>query len=46
MSSHERPSHATIWRAIQERVELGDPTTSDLVTEVSKALDKDPWFLE
>jgi starvation-inducible DNA-binding protein len=32
---------------VAERVEEHcDPTTSDLFTEVSRALDKDLWFLE
>ncbi len=38
---------ATAFReGIQESAALGDPTTSDLFTEVSRALDKDLWFLE
>ena len=38
---------ATAVRAgIQESAALGDPTTSDLFTEVSRALDKDLWLLE
>jgi starvation-inducible DNA-binding protein len=37
---------ASIRRAIQESAELGDPTTSDLFTEISRSLDKDLWFLE
>jgi len=37
---------ASIRAAIKESAELGDPTTSDLFTEVSRALDKDLWFLE
>lgn len=32
--------------AIQQSAELGDPTTSDLFTELSRSLDKDLWFLE
>src|SRR5262245_23889807 len=32
--------------AIQQSAELGDPTTSDLFTEISRSLDKDLWFLE
>lgn len=32
--------------AIQQANELGDPTTSDLFTEISRSLDKDLWFLE
>jgi pimeloyl-ACP methyl ester carboxylesterase len=46
----ERASAATANRhdshAIQESAELGDSTTSDLLTEVSRALDKDLGFLE
>ena len=37
---------ASVRRAIQQSAEIGDPTTSDLFTEVSRALDKDLWFLE
>jgi len=37
---------ASIRSAIQESAELGDPTTSDLFTEISRSLDKDLWFLE
>jgi starvation-inducible DNA-binding protein len=37
---------ASIRMAIQESAELGDPTTSDLFTEISRSLDKDLWFLE
>ena len=37
---------ASIRQAIQFSAEVGDPTTSDLFTEVSRALDKDLWFLE
>jgi starvation-inducible DNA-binding protein len=37
---------ASIRGAIQESAELGDPTTSDLFTEISRSLDKDLWFLE
>src|SRR5262249_16990056 len=37
---------ASIRRAIQQSAELGDPTTSDLFTEISRSLDKDLWFLE
>ena len=37
---------ASIRSAIGQSAELGDPTTSDLFTEVSRSLDKDLWFLE
>ena len=37
---------ATVRQAILQSAELGDPTTSDLFTEISRALDKDLWFLE
>jgi starvation-inducible DNA-binding protein len=37
---------ASIRSAIRESAELGDPTTSDLFTEISRSLDKDLWFLE
>ncbi len=37
---------ASVRKAILQSAELGDPTTSDLFTEVSRALDKDLWFLE
>jgi starvation-inducible DNA-binding protein len=37
---------ASTRAAIRESADLGDPTTSDLFTEVSRALDKDLWFLE
>jgi starvation-inducible DNA-binding protein len=37
---------ASVRSAIQQSAELGDPTTSDLFTEISRALDKDLWFLE
>jgi starvation-inducible DNA-binding protein len=32
--------------AIHLSADLGDPTTSDLFTEISRSLDKDLWFLE
>ncbi len=32
--------------AIHQSAELGNPTTSDLFTEISRSLDKDLWFLE
>jgi len=37
---------ASIRQAIQVSADAGDPTTADLFTEVSRALDKDLWFLE
>ena len=37
---------ASVRRAILQSAEEGDPTTSDLFTEISRALDKDLWFLE
>ncbi len=37
---------ATVRAAIHTSDESGDSTTSDLFTEVSRALDKDFWFLE
>ena len=37
---------ASIRNAIQQSTELGDPTTADLFTEISRSLDKDLWFLE
>lgn len=37
---------ASIRLSIQAAADAGDPTTSDLFTEVSRALDKDLWFLE
>jgi starvation-inducible DNA-binding protein len=37
---------ASVRKAIRESDKLGDPTTADLFTEVSRALDKDLWLLE
>jgi len=37
---------ASVRLAIQQSAELGDPTTSDLFTEISRLLDKDLWLLE
>jgi len=37
---------ASIRGAIQQSAELGDPTTADLFTEISRSLDKDLWLLE
>jgi uncharacterized membrane protein len=37
---------ASIPSAIEQSAELGDPTTADLFTEISRSLDKDLWFLE
>jgi len=34
---------ASIRGAIQQSAELGDPTTADLFTEISRSLDKDLW---
>jgi starvation-inducible DNA-binding protein len=36
----------SVRSAIQLSAELGDPTTADLFTEISRSLDKDLWFLE
>lgn len=36
----------SIRSAIRQSDELGDPTTADLFTEISRSLDKDLWFLE
>ncbi|HJZ67561.1 MAG TPA: DNA starvation/stationary phase protection protein Dps [Blastocatellia bacterium] len=37
---------ASVRSAIKESDRLGDPTTADLFTEISRTLDKDLWFLE
>jgi starvation-inducible DNA-binding protein len=37
---------ASVRKAIQVSADAGDPTTADLFTEVSRALEKDLWFLE
>lgn len=37
---------ASVRSAIQQSAEMGDPTTADLFTEISRTLDKDLWFLE
>lgn len=37
---------AAVRRGILQSADEGDPTTSDLFTEISRALDKDLWFLE
>lgn len=39
-------SAAAVRSAIDEADEKGDPTTADLFTEISRALDKDLWLLE
>ena len=46
LSSQIARACGTIRAAIRESAELGDPTTSDLFTEISRSLDKDLWFLE
>ena len=46
LSSQLAKLAASIRNAIQQSTELGDPTTSDLFTEISRSLDKDLWFLE
>ena len=46
LSSQLAKVAASIRSAIQRSTELGDPTTSDLFTEISRSLDKDLWFLE
>jgi starvation-inducible DNA-binding protein len=37
---------ASVRKAIKQADGFEDPTTADLFTEVSRALDKDLWFLE
>ncbi|HSA92055.1 MAG TPA: DNA starvation/stationary phase protection protein Dps [Terriglobales bacterium] len=37
---------ATVRAAIEESDKLGDKSTADLFTEISRASDKDLWFLE
>jgi starvation-inducible DNA-binding protein len=37
---------ASVRAGIDEATELGDQTTSDLFTEISRALDKQLWFVE
>jgi starvation-inducible DNA-binding protein len=37
---------AAVRGAIRHSADLDDPTTTDLFTEISRALDKDLWFLE
>ena len=36
----------SVRKAIDESTELGDPTTADLLTQVSGGVDKHRWFLE
>jgi starvation-inducible DNA-binding protein len=36
----------SVRSAILQATELGDPTTADIFTEISRSLDKDLWFLE
>ena len=44
---HNVAHHANAVRtAIQESDDLGDATTADLFTQLSRELDKDLWFLE
>jgi starvation-inducible DNA-binding protein len=35
-----------VREAIEKTAKLGDPTTSDIYTEISRAADKDLWMLE
>ena len=37
---------ASTRRAMEESDDLGDTSTNDLFTEISRAVDKDLWFLE
>ena len=37
---------ASVRRAIDETDKLGDPSTADLYTEISRVVDKRLWFLE
>jgi len=37
---------AAVRAAIDESTRLGDLATADLFTEISRAADKDLWFLE
>ena len=37
---------AEVRQSILHSADEGDPTTSDLFTEISRALDKDLWFIE
>ena len=37
---------ASIRRGVEEADGLGDPTTADLYTQISRAVDKRLWFLE
>jgi starvation-inducible DNA-binding protein len=37
---------SSVRRAIDDSDEVGDQTTADLFTEISRQIDKDLWFLE
>jgi starvation-inducible DNA-binding protein len=37
---------SSVRRAIDDSAEVGDQTTADLFTEISRQMDKDLWFLE
>lgn len=37
---------ASLREAIERSEELGDPTTADLFTEISRGIDKHLWFVE
>ncbi|HWB97008.1 MAG TPA: DNA starvation/stationary phase protection protein Dps [Bryobacteraceae bacterium] len=46
LSAQLAKSASAIRHAIGQADGLGDPTTADLFTEISRALDKDLWFVE